>query len=43
MPAADVNMTGKVALKTGGSRGIGEAIAREFAEQRATMVVPSRK
>ncbi|HEY8538835.1 MAG TPA: SDR family NAD(P)-dependent oxidoreductase, partial [Steroidobacteraceae bacterium] len=37
------DLTGKVAVVTGSSRGIGEAIAVRFAEHGAKVVVTSRK
>ncbi|GMV99163.1 MAG: oxidoreductase [Candidatus Hydrogenedentota bacterium] len=43
MPIADFSLKDKVAVITGASRGIGEAIARGYAEQGAAVVLCSRK
>lgn len=43
MTNTDFSLTGKIAVISGASRGIGEAIARSFAAQGATVVVSSRK
>lgn len=43
MAIVDFSLKDKIALVTGGSRGIGESIARCFAENGATVVLTSRK
>lgn len=43
MPANPVDLSGKVALVTGASKGIGAGIARAFAEHGASVMLSSRK
>jgi len=43
METVDVSLTNKIAIVTGASRGIGEAISRTFAEYGAQVILVSRK
>jgi len=42
MPANLFDLTGRVALVTGGNKGLGKAMARGFAEAGADVVIASR-
>ncbi|MCC7420731.1 MAG: SDR family NAD(P)-dependent oxidoreductase, partial [Planctomycetaceae bacterium] len=42
MPTKLFDLTGRVALVTGGSKGLGKAMARGFAEAGADVVISSR-
>ncbi|MFZ7113552.1 MAG: SDR family NAD(P)-dependent oxidoreductase [Desulfatiglandales bacterium] len=43
MEEMDLNLTGRVALVTGGSHGLGKAVARAMAEKNARVIVCARK
>ena len=43
MTRIDFNFNGKIALVTGASRGIGEAIAKSLASHGAEVILASRK
>ena len=42
-PSSTFDLTGKVAVVTGGSRGLGRAMSEAFASAGATVVIASRK
>ena len=43
MPVVDLSLEGKIAIVTGGSKGIGRAIALAYAEHGADLVLAARR